>query len=71
MLPPVNVPVPIVTELGEMPSSNAIVPVHVEGATVGVNVTVWPKLDGFGFEETETVTLDVTVCVSTGELLTS
>jgi hypothetical protein len=64
-------PLPIVAELGKLPSRKTIVPVQLEGAAVAVNVTVCPKFDGFGFEETATDTLDVIICVSTEELLTS
>jgi hypothetical protein len=57
------------------PSFKVTVPVGVPlpgatTATVAVNVTAWPKCDGFGEEVSVVVVADLlTVCVKAGETL--
>lgn len=64
---PFNVPVPRVVA----PSLNVTVPVGVPeaAATVAVNVTGEPTVDGFALEVRVVVVLCVTVCVKTADVL--
>lgn len=69
--PPLNVPVPSRV----LPILSCTVPVGVPvagatGLTVTVNVTVWPKTEGFGVEVCETVVLAwFTTCESVDDVL--
>ena len=59
-VPPLSVPLPITV----VPSRKSTVPVALLGATVAVNVTDWPKLDGFCDESTVVVVAGVEVGVA-------
>jgi len=69
-LPWLTVSVPSVVGGVVLPSMNVTVPVAVVGATVAVNFTDEPYVDGFTEELSVTVVLTwFTVCVSTGDVL--
>src|SRR5207302_10875907 len=54
------------------PSLNVTVPVAVDGETVAVSATLWPKVEGFGDEVRPVeVAAGLTVCVSAGDVLTA
>ena len=55
--PAVRVPVPKLV----VPSKNVTVPVAVEGETVAVKVTVWPRVDGLRLEVSVVVVLVLVV----------
>src|SRR5260370_1296918 len=69
-MPLLSVPVPI----GLPPSRNVTVPVAVPdpgatGDTVAVNVTDWPKTEGFAEEATAVVESDLTTVTEATEVL--
>ena len=64
--PLLRVPVPRVV----VPSLNVTVPPHVDGATVPVNFTEEPYVDGFAEDDTVVVELALlTVCVTADDVL--
>ena len=62
MVPAVRVEVPSVAE----PSVKVTVPVAVEGVTVAVSVTFWPKVEGFTDEASDVVVKLTTLDVQAG-----